>query len=514
MRRQRPFTILALLVASVAVTPVTSMDLVNGTLGHPVDFTIPVALPSQYRVDWNCGHAGTVAVIARLTGSGRSPQYNPEYTGRCDLLENGTLRLKSVSYEDEGTYNVKVFNPDTFTSYIQRYQLAVYAILGAPVLISKSPLVSGTNVTLHCDSGSQNVTTYTFYRGEKMICSEPHVTCRGAYLDLTPITESDSGSYTCSIQNPVSSSTSDPLSLTVSVPVSSVALTSNISGLVWPGKDLVSLRCSARGTDVSYSWILGGEPLPEDPRYQRSQDNTNLIINPISSIDTKSLRCTATNWVNMETSNKLDVHLASPVSAVSLTSNTSGALWAGQDSVSLYCTAQGSDITFSWRMNGLPVSSNPPYYITEGESPSTSTLTISSISRNHTGPFTCTAANRLNSETSPEINLNVNSYPEGNIECTAQGHHSMLQFSCSWPGGRPAANVTMIYNNVLETRHHEVTRHVSVWQIAHSSNLTCIGEYFGETFSCSLIFGTSEDKSNPITIKEGERTKSKSEARP
>ncbi|KAM3909996.1 cell adhesion molecule CEACAM6-like [Leptodactylus fuscus] len=420
MRRQRPFTILALLVASVAVTPVTSMDLVNGTLGHPVDFTIPVALPSQYRVDWNCGHAGTVAVIARLTGSGRSPQYNPEYTGRCDLLENGTLRLKSVSYEDEGTYNVKVFNPDTFTSYIQRYQLAVYAILGAPVLISKSPLVSGTNVTLHCDSGSQNVTTYTFYRGEKMICSEPHVTCRGAYLDLTPITESDSGSYTCSIQNPVSSSTSDPLSLTVSA----------------------------------------------------------------------------------------------PVSAVSLTSNTSGALWAGQDSVSLYCTAQGSDITFSWRMNGLPVSSNPPYYITEGESPSTSTLTISSISRNHTGPFTCTAANRLNSETSPEINLNVNSYPEGNIECTAQGHHSMLQFSCSWPGGRPAANVTMIYNNVLETRHHEVTRHVSVWQIAHSSNLTCIGEYFGETFSCSLIFGTSEDKSNPITIKEGERTKSKSEARP
>ncbi|KAG8537026.1 hypothetical protein GDO81_025186, partial [Engystomops pustulosus] len=293
------------------VSPVLSMDLVDGTLGHPVYFSIPISLPSQYRIDWNCGHAGKVIVIARLNGAGRSPQYNPLYRGYCELFENGTLRLNNVSYADEGTYKVKVFNPETFTSYIQRYQLMIYAILGTPVLRSSSTPVSGTNTTLYCDTGSQNVTSYTFYRDGKTICSEPHVTCRGRYLDFTPITEKDSGSYTCSIQNPVSTSTSLSLSLTVSVPVSSVTLSSNTSsGLLWPGRDSVSLQCAAHGTDVSYSWNLGDVALPEDPRYQYLQNNGTLIINPIFSSDIRSVTCTASNWINKETSDKLDVKLA------------------------------------------------------------------------------------------------------------------------------------------------------------------------------------------------------------
>ncbi|KAG8541258.1 hypothetical protein GDO81_029393, partial [Engystomops pustulosus] len=76
-------------------------------------------------------------------------------------------------------------------------------------------LMNGSYVTLDCDAGGQDVTSYTFYRDEKTICSEPHVTCRGRYLDFTPITEKDSGSYTCSIQNQVSSSTSLSLRVTI-----------------------------------------------------------------------------------------------------------------------------------------------------------------------------------------------------------------------------------------------------------------------------------------------------------
>ncbi|KAM3909995.1 pregnancy-specific beta-1-glycoprotein 8-like [Leptodactylus fuscus] len=463
---------------------------VNGIFGESVTFDVSFPLPEEHRIMWNFGETGNVTVVM-FASDGSDPLYNVQYRGRSSLLGDGTLRLDKLTYADEGCYGLYVYDDKAFTTIIVPYQLSVFAILRAPSFSVLSDLiVDGKNVTLHCDSGSQNVTTYTFYRGEKMICSEPHVTCRGAYLDLTPITESDSGSYTCSIQNPVSSSTSAPLSLTVSVPVSAVTLTSNKPDqLLWPGEDSVHLLCSSTGTDVTYSWSLDGAAIPEEPRYRLTPETSLLIISPVSAKDNGEFMCTARNWINSENSSRLNLKLAAPVSAVSLTSNTSGALWAGQDSVSLYCTAQGSDITFSWRLNGLPVSSNPPYYITGGESPPTSTLTISPIPKNHIGPFTCTATNRLNKETSPEINLNVNWYPEGNIECTAQGHGRGLHFSCSWPGGRPAANVTMIYNDVTETKHHEVTRHVSVWQIAHSSNLTCIGEYFGETFSCSLIFG-------------------------
>ncbi|KAG8582170.1 hypothetical protein GDO81_007941 [Engystomops pustulosus] len=189
---------------------------------------------------------------------------------------------------------------------------------------------------------------------------------------------------TCSRWNPFSrvAGSGRITSVTAMMPVSSVTLSSNTSsGLLWPGRDSVSLQCAAHGTDVSYSWNLGDVALPEDPRYQYLQNNGTLIINPISSSDIRSVTCTASNWINKETSDKLDVKLAAGVSAVTLTSNTSAALWAGQDSVSLYCSARGSAITFSWSLNGEPLSPHPSYSITQSDSPPSSNLTISPVSR-------------------------------------------------------------------------------------------------------------------------------------
>ncbi|XP_073425976.1 cell adhesion molecule CEACAM1-like [Dendrobates tinctorius] len=485
------FPIFTLLVASGFVTPVISMEQVDGMLGHSVNFEIPISLPPQYRIDWNCGHTGKVIVIARLT-SGGSPQYNPLYKGRTELMENGTLRLNNISFADESTYKTKVFNPVTFNSYVQRYQLTIYSKLTTPVLIlnRRSPLISGTNVTLQCDAENQTVTSYTFYRdGQKIICSVPHVTCRGSFLDFTSITEHDTGSYSCTIQNPVSSNTSNSMTMTVFVPVSSVTLTSNASGLLWPGRDSVSLRCSARGTNVSYSWSKEDAPLPENSQYHLSKNNSTLIINQVSSDDTKLLTCTASNWVNTETSNKLDFNFASPVSSVILSNTTSRELWAGEDSVSLHCSAQGSAISFSWRLNGKPVSLNPPYYITQSDYPTNSTLTISPVSRNDTGPFTCEASNLLNSKTSNELNLLLNWYPEGGIACISDPYDSRLQIYCSWPGGQPAANVTMIFNNIATMGQNEVTRNVPFGRSVQKSNLTCIGNHLQKKFSCTLLFG-------------------------
>ncbi|KAM3910427.1 cell adhesion molecule CEACAM1-like isoform 1-T1 [Leptodactylus fuscus] len=371
----------------------SAVSVVNGALGGSVHFSVSLPSEANGAVQWN-----SKGILVALLSPGSAPQYYGQCVRRCNVYSNGSLTMDNIVYTDEGEYTMTAFNSDSAPVTSETFQLRVYATLSKPDLrILSSSLVNGTNVTLYCDAGSPNVTTYIFYRGEKTVnCSEPHVTCREAYLDFTPITESDSGSYTCSIQNPVSSSTSDPQSLNVSA----------------------------------------------------------------------------------------------PVSAVSLTSNTSGALWAGQDSVSLYCTAQGSDITFSWRLNGLPLSSNPPYNITGGESPPTSTLTISPISRSHSGPFTCTATNWLNNETSNGINLEINWTPNGNIQCTANAiDHTNVQLGCSWSGGKPAANVTMIFNNTQDTRPNEVYRNVTSGSNIQGSNLTCNGDQLGTTqSSCSVTF--------------------------
>ncbi|KAM4015306.1 cell adhesion molecule CEACAM1-like [Anomaloglossus baeobatrachus] len=513
---------------------------INGALGGSVDFNLTIAIPANRAITWRTD--GGAVYIARILNND-APTYNTSYASRTQLFRNGTLRLEKLTNADQKIYTVTVENQGDFSIQSVDYQLGVFPPLNAPVLLSNvtiyKPFTNGTNVTLQCDAGGQTVTSYIFYRdGQKIICSD-RVICRGSFLDFTPVADNDGGSYTCTIQNPVSSNTSNSLSLTVyfirsyvtynilfhrlrvcpgnvsydghtgaglvtvteqscgshedrfifmEVPVSNVAVTSDVSGLIWPGLDSLTLKCSAHGTDISYSWSLKGALISGGGRYILTDNKSTLLISPVSTTDSGPFTCTAKNLVNSLTSNTVTQTLAAPVSAVALTSNTSAVLWAGQDSASLYCSAQGSAITFSWRLNGNQVSSKPPYSITQGDSPPNSTLTISPVAKNDTGPFTCTASNRANSMNSNGANLNINWFPDGGIVCTVQPINQVVKLGCSWPGGKPAANVTMIFGGTQNMNTSEVYRNVNSSSNIHGSNLTCNGDQLGRSSICTVIF--------------------------
>ncbi|XP_075183346.1 cell adhesion molecule CEACAM1-like [Anomaloglossus baeobatrachus] len=462
---------------------------INGALGGSVDFNLTIAIPANRAITWRTD--GGAVYIARILNND-APTYNTSYASRTQLFRNGTLRLEKLTNADQKIYTVTVENQGDFSIQSVDYQLGVFPPLNAPVLLSNvtiyKPFTNGTNVTLQCDAGGQTVTSYIFYRdGQKIICSD-RVICRGSFLDFTPVADNDGGSYTCTIQNPVSSNTSNSLSLTVYFPVSNVAVTSDVSGLIWPGLDSLTLKCSAHGTDISYSWSLKGALISGGGRYILTDNKSTLLISPVSTTDSGPFTCTAKNLVNSLTSNTVTQTLAAPVSAVALTSNTSAVLWAGQDSASLYCSAQGSAITFSWRLNGNQVSSKPPYSITQGDSPPNSTLTISPVAKNDTGPFTCTASNRANSMNSNGANLNINWFPDGGIVCTVQPINQVVKLGCSWPGGKPAANVTMIFGGTQNMNTSEVYRNVNSSSNIHGSNLTCNGDQLGRSSICTVIF--------------------------
>ncbi|XP_077313388.1 cell adhesion molecule CEACAM1-like isoform X2 [Lithobates pipiens] len=360
----------------------------NGILEGSVTFYESLPIHGNPLLRWTFKNA----LIARLFPGG-TPMCVDQYVGRCTLYENGTLRLNSLTFADDGNYTMTAQYLITSLTKESTYGLRIHTVLGSPALHcndTSNSLISGTYLSIYCDAGSLNVITYTFYRDGKNICSKPHVTCQDSYLYFQPITESDSGNYTCTIQNPVSSNTSNTLQLNVSVPVSDVKLASNATGLVWPELDVVSLTCSARDTDVTYSWSLQGAPLPQNPPYYLSANNTVLTIRPITANDNGTFTCTASNWINNETSDGVIFNLA-------------------------------------WN-------------------------------------------------------------PEASMSCNAVNISGNVELGCSWPGGHPAANLSLIFNGVSDNGQNSVTRVMSTSHHFQGSNLTCFGDQLGRTSQCSLIF--------------------------
>ncbi|XP_040182552.1 carcinoembryonic antigen-related cell adhesion molecule 1-like [Rana temporaria] len=462
----------------------------NGTFGKSVYFYESVPTQVIPFIQWIFNDN----TIAQIIPFGTPVCIGNQYTGRCNLYENGTLRLNSLTLADEGNYTMTAQYPNTTLIKRSIYELRVYNVLNAPVLSSNSTsnnLIGGTYVSLHCNANGQTVTTYTFYLNGKN-CSGSHVTCQDANLYFQPITGIDSGRYTCTIQNPVSSSTSNTLHLNVSDPVSDVKLTSNISGWVWPGIDVVSLTCSARGTNITYSWSLQGVPLPPDSRYHFTVNNTVLTISNVTANDTGNFTCTATNWINNQTSNEVNLTLGSKISAVTLTGNISGSyIWVGEDSVSLHCSADGSNVTFFWTLNGALITPGSQYRISEGDSPLLSNLLISPVSKTDAGPFICAASNRLGSKTSNALNLSLAWNPEENIACSVMPDGQDFKLGCSWSGGHPEANVSLTFNGTTENGTNNVTSPASIGDV-QGTDLTCLGDQLGRKSLCTLRIGPPE----------------------
>lgn len=150
--------------------------------------------------------------------------------------------------------------------------------------------------------------------------------------------------------------------------------------------------------------------------------------------------------------------------------------------MSLTCSAQGTNVTYFWSLQGAPLPKDPQYHLTENNR----VLTINPVSDN--GTFTCTAANLLNSQTSNGVVFNLALPPEGHMACLQGSSNQYIQLSCSWQGGEPAANVTMVFNGLSETGTNQVTRNVPVNTSLEGLTMMCYGDYFGKPSNCEQKF--------------------------
>eukprot|EP00079_Xenopus_tropicalis_P037440 XP_017951211.1 PREDICTED: uncharacterized protein LOC101731891 [Xenopus tropicalis] len=131
---------------------------------------------------------------------------------------------------------------------------------------------------------------------------------------------------------------------------------------------------------------------------------------------------------------------------------------------------------------------------------SNSSLIISPVERTDNGSFTCTASNSVNSETSSPLTLNLGWSPDGNVQCNAVSSGQAVTLSCSWPGGNPAANVTLIFQNQIYTAQDTLALDILLGTFSSGAELACLGTQEGQITVSTMILGSSSSQLSPGAI--------------
>ncbi|XP_040183212.1 carcinoembryonic antigen-related cell adhesion molecule 1-like [Rana temporaria] len=482
----------------ISSEPASAVSRVNGTLGGSVSFHQFVYWKAP--LEWRFGDDEVVAVRPFYG----APYCYPRYQGRCQLSIEGALQLNNLTYSDQGQYVFIVGAIEPYRSQIVYYQLQIYSPLNVPVLIlnaAHNRLVSGSNVTFHCDGGNQNITTYLFYRDGKKICSEPHVTCRDSYLYIQPITGSDSGRYTCTIHNPVSSNISNVLLVTVSAALTAPALVPNSAPNHLLNGSYASFHCDAGEQHVAtYTFYRDGKNICSEPHV--TCRDSYLYFQTISKHDSGRYTCTIQNTAGTSsTSNILQLSVSAPTSAAVLTSNQTELVWEGE-SVTFNCSTLTA-ANFTWNVNGSSLPGGGHYYILLDPERQFTTLTLSPVSTNDTGSYTCEARNTTMNETSNALILNVGIAPTNtSIYCGSEAYAGGVVLICSWAGGQPAADIQLSFNGTLINEKDAVNLNVLLSNEVQQPELVCQGNQTGRISECKTTFerpASSSHDNNAIT---------------
>nr|XP_014345778.1 PREDICTED: carcinoembryonic antigen-related cell adhesion molecule 6-like [Latimeria chalumnae] len=224
-------------------------NLVISSPGQTVYLLIKPSIAGDYTVTWLFNSQA----LPIANNFGTNITYNETYKGRIKLyLNNATLRLENVTLGDSGVYivDITLFRPLSTAS--AEVRLEVYTTLSKPIItVTSSPTIEGDNVTMTCSYDEGIDPTFSWHRGSQLIdCSNQRYQCQStsSSLTITSVRPSEGGFYSCSVENPVSSETSDPKELLVYYGPNTPNVTINAE--LCGGEELSSSYCVEVGSPI------------------------------------------------------------------------------------------------------------------------------------------------------------------------------------------------------------------------------------------------------------------------
>ncbi|XP_067910421.1 hepatic and glial cell adhesion molecule-like [Heterodontus francisci] len=143
----------------------------------------------------------------------------PEYKDRIVILRNGSLLIHNLQPTDEGMYEVEIAITDDASTAVKTLNLTVDIPVTKPVVVLSSSTVLELSeyVTLNCSHENGTKPMYTWLKGGKPLDNDARFSLSSDQktLTITRVHITDDDIYSCTVENPISSSRSTPVKLTV-----------------------------------------------------------------------------------------------------------------------------------------------------------------------------------------------------------------------------------------------------------------------------------------------------------
>ncbi|XP_069856096.1 Fc receptor-like protein 5 isoform X6 [Dipodomys merriami] len=342
-----------------------------------------------------------------------SPQKSNVQLKFC-FLKDDLISRQVCSQDPE--YHIPAIRKEDSTSYICKagtydiwktsrpFQIPVQIPVSQPTFTLRTPrtqAVVGDTIELHCEAqrGSPPI-LYQFYHENIILGTHTAPSGGGASFNLS-LTAEHSGNYLCEANNGQEAQRSVTITLNVIVPVSHPGLTLRMPRTQAVVGDTVELHCEA---------LTGSPPI----QYQFYHENVNLGNSSALSGGGASFNlflteehsgnyfCEASNVAGAQQSKAVSINVIVPVSRPVLTLRAPKAQVVVGDVVELLCEA----------LSGSPPILYQFYYenITLGNSSAPfggGAFFNFSVTREHSGNYSCEANNRLWAQQSDKVTLFV-----------------------------------------------------------------------------------------------------------